>query len=32
MATSGGVNYDFTETEKKRLIKAKKQRKKLQKR
>jgi len=32
MATSAGVNYDFTETEKKRLIKAKKQRKKLQKR
>ena len=32
MATSGGVNYDFTETEKKRLSKAKKQRKKLQKR
>ncbi len=32
MATSGGVNYDFTETEKKRLTKAKKQRKKLQKR
>jgi putative transposase len=32
MATSDGVNYDFSETEKKRLIKAKKQRKKLQKR
>ena len=32
MATSGGVNYDFAETEKKRLSKAKKQRKKLQKR
>jgi putative transposase len=31
MATSDGVNYDFTETEKKRLIKAKKQRKRLQK-
>ncbi len=31
MATSDGVNYDFTETEKKRLTKAKKQRKKLQK-
>ena len=32
IATSGGVNYDFTETEKKRLTKAKRQRKKLQKR
>lgn len=31
MATSDGVNYDFTETEKKRLSKAKKRRKKLQK-
>ena len=31
MATSGGDNYDFTETQKKRLSKAKKQRKKLQK-
>jgi putative transposase len=32
LATSDGVNYDFTETEKKRLTKAKEQRKKLQKR
>jgi len=31
MATSDGGNYDFSETEKKRLIKAKKQRKRLQK-
>ena len=31
LVTSYGVNYDFTKTEKKRLIKAKKQRKKLQK-
>ena len=30
MATSDGVNYDFTETEKKRFLRAKKQRKKLQ--